>query len=113
MSATPKTPQDTRCADCREGKLGDRFTLAIEEGGMALSCSICGGLPDWLDQMDSVYFDMQPIRVSVTFEADHPDVGKGWHGDVRCDCNWWYAITPRPAGSLLAAQDSAGKEQQS
>ena len=82
-----------RCADCRDGKLGDRFTLAIEEGGMTLSCSACGSLPDWLDQMDSVYFDMQPIPVSVTFEADHPNLG-GWHGDVRCDCNWWYAITP-------------------
>lgn len=103
---TTKTPPDTRCADCREDKLGDRFTLAIEDGSMAMSCTVCGGRPDILDRLDSVYFDMQPIPVSITFEADHPNLG-GWHGDVRCDCNYWYAITP-----LVAAVDSTGEDGQ-
>ena len=95
-------PEDKHCEDCRAGKLGDRFTLAIEEGMGALSCGVCGGLSDWLAEMDNVYFGMEPIPVSVAVETcSNPG---GWHGLLRCDCDFNIVITPRTATSAKETQ---------
>jgi len=39
---------------------------------------------------------MAPLPVRVAFGADHENLG-GWHGDVRCDCNWWWEMEPMAA----------------
>ena len=87
--------QDMRCDDCRAGKLGDRFTLAIGDGvgQLELACGACGGLPDQLVEMDYVNFSMAPIPVTVAEWADCDDPG-GTHIDAIGDHGWGIVITP-------------------
>jgi hypothetical protein len=91
---TPESaPEDTRCAACRAGSLGGRFTLAIEEGTPFLKCAACGQAPRWIEDLDTVFIEMNPVPVSVTqeFECENPG---GWHGLERCDHGWAIVITP-------------------
>ena len=86
--------RDIRCDDCRAGKLGDRFTLAIEEGIAAITCGACGGLPDQIVELENIYFEMKPIAVSVAEWAECNNPG-GTHIDAECDHGWGIVITPR------------------
>lgn len=81
---------------CPDGWESHTWQVSIEEHQVVLStdeCSVCsrgihnGSLDDCIE--------MAPINVTLKFDTDcsNDELG-GWHYDQRCDCDWWWTLTP-------------------
>lgn len=83
---------------------GHTWRLSLNEGQAAIHCGCeeCEDAVLGMVGMDGVDMVVE-IPGTVRFESDHPNLG-GWHGDVRCDCNWWWVFEPVGNGSDREAQ---------
>ena len=111
IEITDPTPDPTPPEKCPIGPEGHRWVLSMDMGvSLALAAGeVCPpAQPDEPRYVETVceeqvlgsygmdVLTMAPIPVSLSFGADHPNLG-GWHGDMPCDCNWWWEITPESA----------------
>jgi hypothetical protein len=107
IEITDPMPEPTPPEKCPVGPAGHKWVLEFDTGPSLhlADGETCPSLyPDRPEIKETVCEDtvlgyagfdvvqMEPIPVRVAFETDHPNLG-GWHGDVRCDCNWWWQIT--------------------
>lgn len=93
---------------CPIGPNGHKWVLGVDGGAyLRLAegevCPPC--YPDHPEIRESVceraVFDyagwedvqMEPLAVTVTWMAEHDNLG-GWHHDVPCDHNWWWQVEP-------------------
>lgn len=85
--AGPWCEKDCSCHEKREEAI---YHLDIEEGQVHVACPNCGCSPHEIpDELNMP----EPLRVRVKFVPEHTNLG-GWHGDIRCDCGWWWEIHP-------------------
>jgi len=92
-------PLGPECPDaCPDGWASHVWKVGIEEHQVTLftdECAVCsrgitnGALDDCLE--------MSPIEATLEFGSDCGNLG-GWHGTDRCDCGWWWVLTPTRMG---------------
>lgn len=77
------------CGPACPGPETHSWRLSIEMG----QASISSGCPECDLQMDPGFDLGLEVVGRMEVWQDHPNLG-GWHGDVRCDCNWGWNFIP-------------------
>jgi hypothetical protein len=97
LTVHPATATDLTTCSCACGDLDPVWLLGMDVGcATTLKHRPCGAEPpvdDWIYYMDVP----ESIKVTRTVETCG-DLG-GWHGLVRCDCDWFFQLTPVTAES--------------
>jgi hypothetical protein len=124
IEITDSMPEPMPSDKCSVGPESHRWTFSIDSGGVSVTLAdgeLCPpARPDdpkyGLSVCEEEVFGylgiealvMGPLPVRLSFVADHPNLG-GWHGDMRCDCNWWWEVRPEPIENDDARERDAEK----
>lgn len=85
----PDDAPDLDTGGCRCTESDGKCQLEIDAGSVIVTHLACGKQlqGDWW--VDALQLDPIPVQVKVESHCD----GSEWHGDHRCDCDYWAQIT--------------------
>jgi hypothetical protein len=91
IDAPPEVEPEPKC---EIGPEGHDWRMTVTEGhvGFGSGCDQCDDAVLGPIGNDALEMPTEVVG-KIKFTPEHPNLG-GWHGDMRCDCGYWWEFTP-------------------